>query len=103
VEDAAIGSRLGIDFMRAQSESLAINVYSKQLSLQQSHIGMLGISGVIWDCGLLMADFLCTYFGEERPRISSLRLDRMLDLGCGTGICGLTALYSKSTSSVVFY
>jgi predicted nicotinamide N-methyase len=102
VEDAAIGSRLGIDFMRAQSESLAINVYSKQLSLQQSHIGMLGISGVIWDCGLLMADFLCTYFGEERPRISSLRLDRMLDLGCGTGICGLTALYSKSTSSVVF-
>jgi predicted nicotinamide N-methyase len=99
-----IGSRLGIDFIKAQAETLTLRIYSEPLEIQQSHMGVLGISGVVWDCGLLMVDFLCTYFGRSRNSgsLSSPILSNVLDLGCGTGVCGLAALYSGSARYVTF-
>lgn len=106
-EASTIGSRLGIDFMRAQSECFVVSVFDKKLSLQQSHMGMLGISGVVWDCGLLMIDFLCSYFGCQSAAGGSAcqqyhLLTNVLDLGCGTGVCGLAALAANAAKNVMF-
>ena len=51
------------------------------MEIAQSPLGMMAISGVVWDCGLLMVDYLHT----------QQELGRTLDLGCGTGVAGIAA------------
>jgi predicted nicotinamide N-methyase len=54
------------------------------------------ISFVVWDAGLLLTDYLIAVCRRE-----GTRLGRVLDIGCGTGICGMVAL-SLGAASVCF-
>ena len=84
-----IGQRLGVSFVKSQEETVTINVEGRTIHIQQSPLGVMAISGVVWDCGLLMTDYLqsvCT-----GPLESRLLLGKTLDIGCGTGIAGISA------------
>lgn len=81
------GSRLGIPFLRAQQDSITFIINEKEIILSQSSLGVVAISGVVWDAGLLMADFLMHW--SKKQDLQDLKI---LDLGCGTGIVGITCL-----------
>ena len=89
-ESVAIGQRLGVPYLRAQQEELCVNLGGDVpiLTVHQCSMGLAAISGVVWDCGLLLVDFL---IWESDRGISGTK-GRVLDLGTGTGICGLAAL-----------
>ena len=108
----AVGQRLGVPYTRTLLPQLEIRIMNESLGLQEPKIvsvdqdgmGMIGISGVIWDCGLYMADFLCSAHisNEAHPptanveedsasALNNLNLTSVLDIGCGTGICGVVA------------
>ena len=106
VSQSEIGQRLGVPFMRAQAESInvfididessssslslsenAANSNVIEVSICQSSLGVLGISTVVWDAGLYLIDYLIHeqnlfYMNKEYS------LGSVLDIGCGTGICG---------------
>lgn len=104
------GNRLGIVYTRSLLESIPIVLrIQKQCSsgedavverielfLQQDCMGLLAISGVIWDAGLLLVDFLVDYQLCPSKYLSSptccpaISMDKCLDLGCGTGVVGIT-------------
>lgn len=82
--EAGIGQRLGISFVESQKESVVVQIRGHgAVEIAQSPLGMMAISGVVWDCGLLMVDYLHTQ--QHAP------LGRTLDLGCGTGVAGIAA------------
>lgn len=108
----AVGQRLGVPYTRTLLPQLEIRIVNESLGLRepkvvsvdQDGMGMIGISGVIWDCGLYMADFLCSAHisNDAHPRavsgeddspsaLATLNLTSVLDIGCGTGICGVVA------------
>lgn len=109
----AVGQRLGVPYTRTLLPQLEIAISNESIglnepitvSIDQDGMGMIGISGVVWDCGLYMADFLCSasirydqHDGElTRNRedilhqLALLDLTSVLDIGCGTGICGVVA------------
>lgn len=90
---SAVGHRLGVPFTRTLAEFITIKLITidgepREMNIYQDGSGMIGISGVIWDCGLYMIDFLLS-----RPDyLSSFPSSSILDIGCGTGICGASAL-----------
>ncbi len=113
-----VGQRLGVPYLRSLQPELEIrlptiqgdksssivcgspgfvveNISSEHVvTLYQDGHGVMGISGVIWDCGLLCTDFLgnlATCVNNEVLCLSPL--DTFLDLGCGTGVCGISALH----------
>lgn len=80
-----IGKRLGVSYMRSTMEYIDLTVDGHSLKLYQSSMGIMAISGVVWDAGLFLADYMLAY----RDRTFDCRV---LDLGCGTGVCGITAM-----------
>jgi predicted nicotinamide N-methyase len=75
---------LGVPYLRAQQETVRIELkHGKSMTLHQSSLGLMAISGVVWDAGLLLIDYLV-----DRDK----ELGRVVDLGCGTGVCGICAL-----------
>jgi predicted nicotinamide N-methyase len=84
-EVSIIGKRLGVSYMRSTMEYIDLTVNGHSMKLYQSSMGIMAISGVVWDAGLFLADYMLAYrdltFGC-----------RVLDLGCGTGVCGITAV-----------
>lgn len=97
-EEPALGSRLGVDYMRTQEEKVVVNAHSTHsdsdcrltITVNQFSSGDNGISGAVWDAGLLLVDYLCQYpvnawLGKEKVSHTNV-----LDLGCGTGVIGLT-------------
>ena len=114
VSQSEIGQRLGVPFMRAQAESInvfididestssssssssssslslsdnAANSNIIEVSICQSSLGVLGISTVVWDAGLYLIDYLIheqNLFNMNKE----YSLGCVLDIGCGTGICG---------------
>lgn len=108
----AIGQRLGVPYTRTLLPQIEVTVKNNSIGINEPEIiridqdgmGMIAISGVIWDCGLYLADFLCSshivshidtsYFEDEKSVIENLNtvcLESVLDIGCGTGICGVVA------------
>lgn len=99
----AIGQRLGVPFMRTLSPTLDIKISSEAtghvleiISVRQDGMGSEGISGVVWDAGLYMVDFLCSCHTNVQESILAgdasplhLNLSSVIDIGCGTGVCGL--------------
>lgn len=79
------GHKLGIPFMRAAEASITVQVGARAVELRQElddskADDAVGIPSVVWDCGLLLADYLVS----RRPAMT-----RVLDLGCGTGVGGV--------------
>eukprot|EP00596_Hydrurales_sp_CCMP1899_P010807 CAMPEP_0119040158 /NCGR_PEP_ID=MMETSP1177-20130426/10003_1 /TAXON_ID=2985 /ORGANISM="Ochromonas sp, Strain CCMP1899" /LENGTH=141 /DNA_ID=CAMNT_0007004921 /DNA_START=251 /DNA_END=673 /DNA_ORIENTATION=- len=89
-ENVIIGERLGVSYLRSQKESVSLCVDDYTLQLYQSSMGILTMSGVVWDAGLYLSDYLIA----NRTVASG----RVLDIGCGTGICGIAALFLGATS-----
>ena len=111
-----IGQRLGLPYLRSLQPELQIRIPAELLrtlgcgnevtipvveteehsiTLSQDGQGVMAISGVVWDCGLLCVDFLghiATNVEESSP-LCFLPITKVLDIGCGTGVCGIAALY----------
>jgi predicted nicotinamide N-methyase len=91
---SAVGHRLGVPFTRTLAEFVTIKVttigyQAIEKNIYQDGSGMIGISGVVWDCGLYMIDFLQSRCHDYLTIFPS---SSILDIGCGTGICGIAAL-----------
>lgn len=80
-----LGQRLGINYVRTLQENVEIDINGHKLLIGQSSLGMMAISSVVWDCGMLMVDFLCSCYSTDIQESS------VLELGCGTGLVGLSA------------
>jgi hypothetical protein len=85
--DAAPGQMLGISFVRSQQENLSVCVNNAIIQFEQFNGGIIGISGVVWDCGLFLVDYIVFLFCNDHNFGSST-----LDIGCGTGIVGIAFL-----------
>ena len=108
-ETPVIGQRLGVPYLRTLEETLVVCIGpSTTLTMHQCSLGLTAISGVVWDCGLLLVDFLVW----ETERTNQVHLsgnkddqkhafENVLDLGTGTGICGIAAII-LGASRVVF-
>lgn len=101
-----IGNRLGISYLRSQEEELEIFVGDLKVCLQQSNVGMMGISTVIWDAGLLLVDFLHTVHKVDSEVWKSIdttqfTLGHVLELGCGTGIGGLVCYILGAETAIL--
>lgn len=83
--NSELGQRLGINYVRTLQENVEIDVCCQKLQIGQSSLGMMAISSVVWDCGMLMVDFLCSCY------ITEIQSCNVLELGCGTGLVGLSA------------
>ena len=81
---AEIGSRLGISYLQASLKEIDIKVLDYHFQMCQCEMGIMAISGVVWDAGMLLVDYLSA-------NSNTITLGSVLDLGCGTGICGLAA------------
>jgi hypothetical protein len=93
-----IGQRLGLPFVRSLQTEISVRLIDsasasdlKDVQIHQDGTGIMGISGVVWDCGLLLVDFLVYLF--QSNCLGSFASNSILDVGCGTGICGIAALY----------
>jgi predicted nicotinamide N-methyase len=117
-QSPAIGQRLGISFMRAQQDFIDIDALNCKIRIKQSQLGLIAISGVAWDCGIALVDFLvelksrnflCAiqksiYLESSSEKLYfedvELTIGECLDLGCGTGICGTCASILGATNVV---
>lgn len=85
-----VGQRLGIQFVRASQPTIDVNCNGVSVKYHQESMGIMAISGVVWDAGLLMVDFLV--HSHTQGGSDDTGLGYALDIGCGTGIAGITAL-----------
>jgi predicted nicotinamide N-methyase len=126
--DNKSGSRLGISYVRAQKSHLEIFLDAeskKTLFLEQDVADEEAISGVVWDAGLLMIDYLimmkdaqninCRHTRLQKnkaneqvcdsfPSCMDLKSNRfVLDLGSGTGVVGISAFHILGQGTNVFF
>jgi predicted nicotinamide N-methyase len=80
---------LGTSFVSASSPVIVVG----GLELRQDISA--GMGGCVWDCGAVVSRML-----QTNPRFN-MSQKRVLDLGCGTGICGLTALGCGAESVIL--
>lgn len=92
-EGSIIGQRLGVSYLQSNKEYVNLIVNGHSIKLHQTSMGIMAISGVVWDAGFCLADFLVAN--------QTYAVGMILDVGCGTGVCGITALLLGS-SSVTF-
>lgn len=88
VENPAIGQRLGVSYLQSNLEYVDLKVNQNTIQLHQSSMGVMAIAGVVWDAGFCLSDYMIASKGV---------LGNVLDLGCGTGVCGLTAVLLDAT------
>jgi predicted nicotinamide N-methyase len=95
-----IGQRLGLPFVRSLQPSIKIklpehkhqgeNAKFFETDIFQDGTGTIGISGVVWDCGLYLVDYLISQYFTHN---NLFRYETVLDVGCGTGIGGISSLH----------
>ena len=88
---ARYGNKLGIPFMRASEGYINVYVGLEQVEIPQElddskMSDAVGIPSVVWDCGLFLVDKLNI---EARQCTFNDDTNKILDLGCGTGVVGL--------------
>ncbi len=94
--------------MRASQSELVLKLGEMSLVVKQGKLtdkeGGEEISSIVWDCGLLMVDCLVHLYTKYQPKLQPQhqhqqgcrqRYKHILDLGCGTGVCGLAAACLK--------
>lgn len=97
-KESEIGQRLGVQYLKAMQPTIPVS-YGSDLNFEfhQESMGLLAISGVVWDAGLLMVDYMLKLKSDCPGIIDGC----CLDIGCGTGIAGISALLLGS-SHVLF-
>ena len=89
MDNIIIGQRLGVSYQRSQESSVMIQFdQHTNIEIFQLSMGLTAISGVVWDAGLLTVDYMISEY-----RTLGKELGNVLDLGTGTGICGIVASY----------
>ena len=84
---------LGIDFVRASQPHLGVPLrHCAGGVLRVAQDLQVGLGGVVWDCGIALAQFIDTHPELVRGR-------RVLELGCGTGLCA--ALFRSAAARLV--
>ena len=97
-----IGQRLGIQYVKASQSTISVSYGDVEVQFHQESMGLMAISGVVWDAGLFMVDFLQQLRSEvNADQERSYLGDQVLDIGCGTGIAGISALMT-GTKKVIF-
>jgi Lysine methyltransferase len=111
-------SRLGVQFTRASLPQLRVHLGDLELDVHQN---CNSISSVVWDTGLLVCDFMVSYFSHDSNTSNNATssrikdnnnsssasthnqpvLGKVLDIGCGTGVVGMACLL-LGASHVVF-
>ena len=86
-----VGQRLGIQYIKAMQPTIAVMIGDAEYQFHQESMGLMAISGVVWDAGLLLVDFL------QEVQNATATFGRVLDVGCGTGIAGISALLMGAT------
>ena len=67
-----LGQRLGINYVRSLEEEIFVKLNSEtNFCVRQSNMGMIAISSVLWDAGMLIVDFLSTLYSTETIQQSS--------------------------------
>eukprot|EP01032_Pedospumella_encystans_P031381 gene31381-35423_t len=94
-----IGQRLGIQYTKAMQPSVLVSFGDITMEFHQESMGLMAISGVVWDAGLLMVDFLL--WAKAQNEFDALS-GRLLDIGCGTGIAGVSVLLLNDSNNVLF-
>ena len=88
------GVRLGVSYLRTLKDSISISIRlddssTLDLEISQVSMGPMAISSVVWDAGLYLVDFLES--NAHIDLVDRIELGKTLELGTGTGICGITA------------
>ena len=100
---------LGVSYVEAQKDEIKLKINDEEICICQSSLGVVAISSVVWDAGLLLADFLAfaRSDGIKNVQLSSsdateaklykmlhpkCNLGKVLDIGSGTGIVGIISL-----------
>ena len=94
--DQELSSRsTGVPFVRAAASDISIicsNCISDPLCLLFAQNVNDDVGGVIWDCGLLLVDYLLAHFLELQNDLCCMKEDYcVVDLGTGTGVVGIVA------------
>lgn len=103
-EQPEIGQRLGISFVRSQQEEMTMKIGERDFPVSQCGMGMIAISAVVWDAALLLVDFLYSEIVSKSTRIlkdvcpESPAQGHTLELGCGTGVCGIASCILGASS-----
>ena len=87
------GVRLGVSYLRTLKDSISISIRlddssTLDLEISQVSMGPMAISSVVWDAGLYLVDFLES--NAHIDLVDRIELGKTLELGTGTGICGIT-------------
>ena len=107
-ETSTTGSRLGISYMRAQLTQTEVCLgpggRCASVTVKQDIEDRESISGVVWDAGLLLSDFIVDEVTKELQQHGGQKPPHrcILDLGCGTGIVGVVA-FAMYTDVQVFF
>lgn len=111
-----LGSRLGISYSRSLESSLNIVVNGHSVSILQASLGVIAISGVVWDSSLVLLDFISqlvlspfvkfestsSVIDElNRRNLSFGDMKSVLDVGCGTGVVGISLSIALGRNDVV--
>mmetsp|Transcript_6050 Transcript_6050/g.8555 ORF Transcript_6050/g.8555 Transcript_6050/m.8555 type:complete len:270 (+) Transcript_6050:89-898(+) len=104
-ESAEKSGSLGIDFVIARKSVTKVETGIRILSLAQSMENENGLGGVVWHCGRATCKLMSQlpelyknngYFQHDRKQ-------RVLDLGCGTGLVGMTAFLRGADVTLTDY
>ena len=85
---------LGVNFVKANKKVFEVEMKDKSVLPVRQRLD-LGLGAVVWDCGLVLSALL-----QDLPS-SFLTRRSVIDLGCGTGFCGIVASAKCSAAHVV--
>lgn len=95
------GNKLGISYVRSLQPLLEVKV-GENLTISVKQGSQQEIPFVVWDAGLLLVDYICAAYKTQNIEIERTNkndgsnkrcyLGNTLDIGCGSGVCGIAAL-----------
>lgn len=83
---------LGLNFVTASQDLFSLSLPHHKISVQVHQNVNTGLHGVVWDAAVALSTFL------DKHADTFIVRKRILELGSGTGLVGLTASFLHATS-----